>query len=129
MLNKDKIIMTVSQLRFPQNSFWLVMGGALVMHGVRHTTKDIDIGCNNNLFEQLKSRGYDVSISRSGRERIDYTDLVHVYKDWSVDSINVIDGIPVASLTSIIKDKQSFGRSKDIVDIELIRQALKGIDL
>ena len=127
-LNKDNVLRIISQLPFPRNSFWVIMGGALVLHGVRDVTNDIDIGCNNTLFEQLQSCGHVVSISRSGKERIDYTDLVHIYREWVVDSIDLIDNVQVASLKSIIKDKQLLGRTKDIQDIELIQQFLKGVD-
>lgn len=126
-LDRTDILRILAQLPFHKNSFWVVMGGALVLHRIRNTTADIDIGCTNELFEQLKGCGYEISISRSGLERIDYSALVHIYNKWPTDSIENIDGISVASLASIIKDKQHFGRPKDLADIELIQQSLKGV--
>lgn len=101
------------------------MGGALVLHKIRNTTSDIDIGCTNVLFEQLESSGYRVCISKSGRKRIDYNDIVHIYKGWTVKSITYINGFSVASLSSIIEDKQRLGRPKDITDIALIQQIIE----
>ena len=126
-LNKKDILTILSQLPFPPNSFWIVMGGALVLHGIRDTTRDIDIGCTNELFELLKSTGYNVRISRSGQECIDYCDIVHIYREWKADSFVIIDHIPVVDLLSIIKDKKALGRPKDLADIDLIQEFLKNI--
>lgn len=118
----------INQLPFSNNSFWLVMGSALVLYGIRFSTHDIDLGCTNSLFNDLINNGYSVALSRSGRERIDYSSTVHIYRNWPVDKIEYINGIPVADLFSIIRDKTSFGRPKDIADVKLIQEYLKGAD-
>ena len=37
----------------------------------------------------------------------------------------IIEGIPFAPLTEVLKWKKAFGRPKDVVDIELIEQYLE----
>ena len=125
-LNENDIKKALNNLSFPKNSFWLIMGSALVFHGIRDCTQDIDIGCCNQLFEELKSKGYTVYKSRSGKEKINYSDSIHIYRNWETTNVIFIDGIPVADLKSILKDKKKLGRPKDIIDISIIEKHLKG---
>jgi len=122
MLDRRQICDTVRNFPFSRDTFWLVMGGALVIYGIRDFTNDIDIGCTEGLFNQLKEEGYETHLSKSGLIRIDYSQVVHIYKNWMVDRINYIDDCPVSDLESIIKIKNQFGREKDIEDIALIFQ-------
>lgn len=124
ILNKSTIITKVKQLCFPKNSYWLVMGAALVLHGIKCSTHDIDIGCTKELFEKLIKQGFENSISRSGKEKIVINDNISIYKEWSSDEIVFICGLPVVSLGCIIKDKEKLGRDKDISDINLIAEYL-----
>jgi len=114
-------------LPFPINDYWVVMGAALVMHNVKEVTHDLDLGCTFTLFNSLVALGFVPKISQSGRQRVDYSEIVHFYLEWPVDSLESIDGIQVASLQSVINDKRLLGRDKDLYDIQLIEAFLKGM--
>lgn len=46
-------------------------------------------------------------------------------ENWFVDEIIIADGLPVASLESIRKQKMQLGREKDIKDIKMIEKYIK----
>jgi hypothetical protein len=114
----------VKSLPLSAESYWLVMGAALVMHGVREETDDIDIGCTHERFDLLLKSGYCSSVSQSGLRKIALTEHVTVYENFYKQNIVYIDGIPVADLESIRVVKSVFGREKDMADIELIDRQL-----
>lgn len=119
MLIKSEIISALESSSLPHDSYWVLMGAALVLHGIKQETNDIDLGCKENLFHELIKNGYVPCISSSGKKRIDYSSTIHIYDDWNC-SICSIEGINVATLDCIIENKKAFGRAKDIADIELI---------
>lgn len=126
-LNRKDIIQIVQDLPYNKESFWLVMGSAMVMWGIKDSTGDIDIGCLKELFDYLLEQGFSKQVSRSGRWRIDYGSQVHFYLEWSVENLVVINNIQVADINSIVNDKKRFKRSKDIQDLNLIQDYLEGV--
>lgn len=46
-------------------------------------------------------------------------------ENWFVDEIIIADGLPVAALESIKKQKMQLGREKDIKDIKMIEKYIK----
>ncbi len=126
-LNRQEILQTVQDLPYNKESFWLVMGSAMVMWEIKDSTSDIDIGCSKELFKYLLEQGFSNQMSRSGRWRIDYNSQIHFYLEWSVENLVVIDNIQVADIDSIVNDKKRFKRSKDIQDLSLIQEYLKDV--
>ncbi len=120
-LDRLEIIRIVTSLKFPVDQYSLLMGAALVLHGVKEFANDIDLGCSVKLFDMILNGGYNISVSRSGYQKIDISDTVAMYKEWMPSKIALIDGIPVSALQSIISDKKRYSRPKDIEDIALIK--------
>ena len=123
MIKKD-IISILSSFPLSADSYWLVMGAALVMHGVRHETRDLDIGCTHDAFDCLLTSGHHISVSRSGLRKVELDSHISVYEGFFTKDILWIDGIPVSDLESIRTIKSIFGREKDLSDIKLIDQHL-----
>ena len=121
-MTKEQITKAFEQVPLPIDSCWLVMGAALVMHGIRNDTHDIDIGCTPEAFDMLIDLGYHVTLSRSGRRKLSLNSEITVYEGFCTQSVHYIDGVPVADLASIRKTKATFGRQKDLADIEQIDQ-------
>lgn len=94
-------------------------GAALVLHGVKEYTRDIDIGCSKELFKNLIEQGNKIQMLKNF-EGIIIDDCIEIFKDWNADKVVYIGDIPVADLYSIRKYKQALAREKDIRDIELI---------
>lgn len=99
------------------------MGAALVMHGIRSTTSDIDLGCSSTYFDEL-AQSESVYFSGEGRPKIRISSEVTIYRDWALDHPpEVLDELRVASLHDILRDKMRLNRPKDRPDIEaLIRK-------
>lgn len=125
VLNKNDIFNIVDAFGFPKENFVLLMGAALVIHGVRDNANDVDVGCTAGLFNRIKDQGFQIQMSRSGCEKIAYKANVTLYKNWIPTSIVSINGVLVEALDSLIIDKQRFNRPKDIEDIRLIKAFLK----
>jgi hypothetical protein len=121
MLDKEAIRQIIANLDFPPNQFWVTAGAALVLHGVKAHTKDVDIGCTRSLFARLIEQGHPVRILADGSRSIELENA-EVFEEWRVDQVIDLDSIPVASLEDVKRQKRELGRPKDIEDIALIER-------
>lgn len=122
MLTAKEIVEKVKEIELPVDEYWILAGSALVLHGVKRETRDIDLGCTRHLCEQLISEGYEVKIGEDNSRIIKIGELIEVFEDWKVEKIELIDGLPVGSLESIKKHKIELGKEKDFKDIEMINK-------
>jgi hypothetical protein len=120
MLYKENIIKIIKDMNLPKDKYWITAGTALVLHGVEETTGDIDLGCTTKLAEHFIKLGYKYRVLEDATGIVEVNDKVELLENWFVDEIEWIDGLPVGSLESIIKQKQELGRAKDLEDIKLI---------
>lgn len=120
MYDREKIYSTLRQTGLDANNYWVVAGAAMVLHGVKECTRDIDLGCSRVLANQLQRAGYETEVYEDGSRRIQYCPDIEIYEDWRAGEFEVIDGISVVSLDGIIMMKQRLGREKDMEDIRLI---------
>ena len=51
--DKPSLIQRVRGLAFPDKEYWVVAGGAMVLHGFRPQTHDIDLGCSRSKRQAL----------------------------------------------------------------------------
>lgn len=128
MLNKSNIIQIMSAYDFPKQDYWIMAGSALVMHGVRELTGDIDMGCHTMLFDMLVEQGNEPILRADGSRSLIIDDHLEVFENWMVEEINDIESIPVASLLSVLSFKRTMCRDKDIRDIALIEAFLTSMD-
>lgn len=124
MIFRDDIINILHEMKIPESEYWIVAGAALVMHRVKESTNDIDLGCTTKLFEYLVSKGFEVLINSDKTRRIIINDDLELFENWNVDKIVMIEGFPVGTLESIRKQKFEQGREKDLKDIDLIDKYL-----
>ncbi len=120
MLYKEDIVRILREMNLPLSEYWITSGAALVMHGVKETTRDIDLGCTTSLVEQYIDKGCKYKAANDNTRIVEVSDEIEVLENWFVDKVEVIDGLPVGSLESIKKQKLELGREKDINDIKLI---------
>lgn len=119
MLNKEAILQKLKGLNFPVNQYCVMTGAALVLQEVKEFTRDIDIGCSEELFQSLLKQGYQVEQMKS-YEGIIIDQTIEIFRNWQAENIVYIEDIPVAELYSIRKYKKDLGREKDLEDIKLI---------
>jgi hypothetical protein len=120
MLYKEDIIRILKEMDLPLQEYWITSGSALVIHNVKATTRDIDLGGTTNLVEHFIKKGCKYRVESDSTRIVEVNDQIEILENWFVDEIVYIDGLPVGSLVSIRKQKAQLGRKKDIKDIQLI---------
>lgn len=125
MLGKEDIVKILKNMELPLSEYWITSGAGLVIHGVKETTNDIDLGCTTNLVELFLKKACKYTVEKDNSRIVQINDTIEILENWFVDEIVIIDGLPVGSLESIKKQKAQLGREKDIRDIKLIDDYIK----
>lgn len=123
MFDKYSLLQRIKELSFPEKEYWVVAGGAMVLHGFRPQTHDIDFGCSTLLADKLEQQGYAALRCEDGTRKILYSEDVEIFENWIEDTVEMIGGIPVVSVDGLIRMKKKLGREKDLADIALIEKA------
>ena len=123
MFDKDSLLQRLQELPFPEKDHWVVGGGAMVLHGFRPQTHDIDLGCSTPLADELERQGYAVSRDEDGSRKIVYSEDVELFENWIEGAVESVGGVPVVSVDGLIEMKKRLGREKDLRDIALIGEA------
>lgn len=125
ILKREDILRIVGELDFMGPDCWLTAGAALVLQGVKETTHDVDVVCSTETADRLESRGVPFRRSEFDQTRIfTVNEQVEALENWFTDEVIAIDGVRVASVKSVRKQKEAQGRPKDQKDIELIDRFL-----
>ena len=125
MISKKRIIEILNELDFSSEDYYVGAGSALVLHGVKEFTKDIDLAVSEKLWNLYLNKGF---IPNSNNENLmEISEDIEFIKNWHADDIIMIDHMPVVSLTSLIKQKEVLGRDKDFRDIELIKNFITNL--
>lgn len=118
------------QFQFEPTDAYVAAGGAMVLHGLRETTLDIDVTIIdyadfNTVEVVLDFQGAKIDEDHaSGKLVLAYQDLEIHFDPEARDEVVVIDGVPCQSLESILKLKRALGRDKDIGDIQKLKERL-----
>ena len=126
-MNRADIIRKLHALNWPIEEYWLVAGGAMVLHGLRSETHDIDLGCTTARADALTAAGIPFRLMDDGSGRwFTLTEEIEVFENWLADRVELVDGVPVISLQGLREMKAALGREKDWRDIALIDAFLRG---
>ena len=132
------IFSEIRELNFPEGHYIVVGSGILAAKGIRETN-DLDIVVTPELFEELKSEGWEVlpwtKESIPGKDWLK-KENVEVYIQLSrktggipaselLKDAEVIEDIPFITLESLIDFKREYGRPKDFEDIKTIEQYIE----
>ena len=123
-MNKNDIINRLEDLNFDKSGYWVLAGSAMVLHGIRPETHDIDMGCTKEFADALEAQGYLTDLMLDGTRRITYAEDIEIFEDWIFDRVVLVEGIPVISLEGLLEMKRSLGREKDLRDIQMIEEFL-----
>jgi len=123
-MNKNDIINRLEDLNFDKSGYWVLAGSAMVLHGIRPETHDIDMGCTKEFADELETEGYPTVVMPDGTRRITYAEDVEIFEDWIFDRVVFVDEIPVISLEGLLEMKRSLGREKDLRDVQMIEEFL-----
>ena len=125
MFDQAALLQRLRELPFPEKEYWVVAGGAMVLHGFRQQTRDIDLGGSTRLADQLERQGYAVSYCEDGTRKILYSENIEIFENWIEGTVERIGGVPVVCADGLIQMKKKLGREKDFADIALIEAARK----
>ena len=125
MFDKCSLLQRLRDLPFSDKEYWVVAGAAMVLHGFRPQTQDIDLGCSTALADELEQQGYAVTYCEDGNRKILYSEDVEIFENWIEGTVEMISGVPVVCVDGLIRMKKKLGREKDLRDIALIEKAMK----
>ena len=72
MFDKYSLVQRLQELPFSKEEYWVVAGAAMVLHGFRLQTQDIDLGCSTSLADRLEQQGHAVTYCEDGTRKILY---------------------------------------------------------
>lgn len=122
-MKSEEIIKRLDELNLNKEEYWVVAGSAMVLHGIKSETSDIDLGCTTRLADVLETK-YEPVIGTDGTRSFQIGNDIEIFENWLADRIVFISDIPSVSIEGLISMKRELGREKDLKDIALINQYL-----
>lgn len=127
-MNKKEMIEILKAEGLDTKDTVVVMGGALLLHGLRNETHDIDINVSQETYKSFLNKGYKTDLNAIGRHRIlvmNGENEIEIFDDGIAEvEYEEIDGVYVQTLESILNWKRILNREKDQKDIEVITSIL-----
>ena len=126
MLNREDILSILKGLNLPKGHFAVNTSSVLVLNGLKEYANDVDIDCDNGLFNSFLDMGcvshFHIRPNGYSSEIIDLTENIQLIRkeDLSQDDIVDYQGFDIYKLEYVRKFKIILGREKDFRDIELI---------
>ena len=125
--NREDIFDILNSYNFDKNEYIVLSGSSMVAHGVKDTTRDIDISVSKKLYNKLL-KDYNCTLEkRDDKNNVNIyyiDDVINFSTNFYNKDTEIIDGIRFQTLDSIVKMKKEFNRDKDIADIERINTYL-----
>lgn len=127
-MNKQEMIQILKDEGLNTKDTVVIMGGALLIHGLRKESHDIDINVSQETYQSFLDRGYKTDLNSIGRHRIlviHNGNEIEIFDDGIAEvEYEKIDGVYVQTLKSILNWKKILNREKDQKDIEAITSIL-----
>lgn len=122
-MKAEDIRRRLAELVLDTNEYRINVGGALVLHGLREETHDLDIWCTKKLGDALAQR-CDVQVLPDGTRRFVPAPDVEIYENMLPGETVFLNGIPVAPLEDVLALKRQLNREKDRRDIAVLEAAI-----
>ena len=124
-MNKAEFLEKLDALQLDKTKYCITSGGAMLIHGLKETTHDIDIKVQPDYFEALKSR---FIFKKS--PKFDYLYELNEYTEVAVqpfkkNDVDIVDGYPVLKLELELAWKIEHNRPKDKEAIKILKEYLK----
>ena len=94
-MKAEDIRRRLAELALDTNEYRINAGGAMVLHGLREETHDLDIWCTKKLGDTLAQR-CDVQVLPDGTRRFVPAPDVEIYENMFPGETVFLNGIPVA---------------------------------
>ena len=122
-MKAEDIRRRLAELALDTNEYRINAGGAMVLHGLREETHDLDIWCTKKLGDALAQR-CDVQVLPDGARRFVPAPDVEIYENMLPGETVFLNGIPVAPLEDVLALKRQLNREKDRRDIAVLEAAI-----
>lgn len=122
-MKAEDIRRRLAELALDTNEYRINAGGAMVLHGLREETHDLDIWCTKKLGDTLAQR-CDVQVLPDGTRRFVPAPDVEIYENMLPGETVFLNGIPVAPLEDVLALKRQLNREKDRRDIAVLEAAI-----
>ena len=122
-MKAEDIRRRLAELALDTNEYRINAGGAMVLHGLREETHDLDIWCTKKLGDALAQR-CDVQVLPDGTRRFVPAPDVEIYENMLPGETVFLNGIPVAPLEDVLALKRQLNREKDQRDIAVLEAAI-----
>lgn len=124
-MNKEQILIEynkfLDRFKLKPEEFILGAGGALLFHGLRETTDDMDTAISNGLFDELLSTKKYKLHYFGETEILAYNKHIDLHRLLFKPDTVIIDGVCCYSLEELLRQKQSLNRPKDQEDIRKLK--------
>ena len=129
-MDRREVLRQMRRLKLPADAYVVVGGAAMAVRGIRET-EDIDLVVTPSLFADLERAGWRRKRRPNGKPGL-RRDQLEAYLDvntesfqrttaWLLEHAEIVEGVPLADLESLVGFKRSYGRAKDIADLKLLR--------
>lgn len=122
-MKAEDIRRRLAELALDTNEYRINASGAMVLHGLREETHDLDIWCTKKLGDALAQR-CDVQVLPDGTRRFVPAPDVEIYENMLPGETVFLNGIPVAPLEDVLALKRQLNREKDRRDIAVLEAAI-----
>ena len=121
-MNKTEFINRLEELDLPKTEFLILSGGSLLLRGIRESTADMDICVSEELAAAL-----DLKHCPKDKDGCfsPFPD-VQMKADMAGRDFDIVDGYKCQTLNDILALKRKWRRPKDLKDIEVIEECLRG---
>lgn len=123
-MNKKDIIDTLKKYNFDSTKYIVISSTAMVLLGIKDTTKDIDIAVSDDYYEYLL-KNYNCKFERIneyGKKVYFIHDIINFSSTYYKNNRLIIEEIPIQTANDILELKLFLKREKDYKDIELIKE-------
>ena len=126
-MNRIEIIKELKKYNFDIKRYIVISGAAVVLHGLKDDTPDIDISISEDYEEELLEDYMAVleHTNLNGTRAYIIDDNVNFGVNYYTKPSEYIEGLPVQNIEEIIKLKESLNREKDQKDLKLLYCARK----
>ena len=123
-MNKKDIRDTLKKYNFDSTKYIVISSAAMVLLGIKDTTKDIDIAVSDDYYEYLL-KNYNCKFERIneyGKKVYFIHDIINFSSTYYKNNRLIIEEIPIQTANDILELKLFLKREKDYKDIELIKE-------
>lgn len=130
----ERLLSEMKSLGLPPDDFAVFGSGPMVIRGMREP-HDLDVLARGEAWEICKSKSKPPKAVSGGELCKFFNDDIEIFSSWApgewdvdelIDTAEIFEGIRYVRLEHVLEWKRRMGREKDLKDIAMIEEYLKG---